>query len=201
MTYSSVKIAVLFICSMTIVAGPVNAQRNAASGNLKFAVVNFQKIFREAAATKSIGPQVVKLKKSFEFRFKDFQKQLQAAEKDLQSQRSILSPEAYAQKQKIFKKQVNGVQRDVQTVQRMVGRAEADAYKKVREAFHRITKQIAKERSLQLIFPRSGLIHVDAKYDISNEVLKRLNKTLPTVKVNLPKAQGPNSKSVSPKKN
>ena len=166
--------------------GPAMAQKIMPLGKTKFAVVNFQKIFREAAATRSIAPQVAKLKKTFEGQFKDLQKQLQAAEQNLQTQRTILSPEAYAEKQKVFKKQVNAVQRDVQTVQRMVGRAEGDAYKNVRREFHRITQEVAKERSLDMIFPRSGLIHVDARYDISGEVLKRLNKRMPSVKVKLP---------------
>lgn len=194
------KFLVLLICSLFVAAGPAVGQKNLPSGNIKFAVVNFQKIFNEASATRSIAPQIAKLKKSFEIQFKSFQKKLQSAEQDLQRQRSILSPEAYAEKQKVFKKQVNGVQRDVQTVQRMVGHAEGEAFKRIRMTFHRITQEVAKEKSLQLIFPRSGLIHVDAKYDISDEILKRLNKSLPFVKVKLPAARGEGSKASSSKK-
>ena len=95
---------------------------------------------------------------------------------------------------------MNGVQRDVQTVQRMVGRAESDAYKSVRGEFHRITQEVAKERKLDMIFPRSGLIHVDARYDISGEILKRLNKRLPTVKVKLPASSTAGAKPRSRKK-
>ncbi len=190
----------LLICSFTVTAGPAIAQKKLPSANIKFAVVNFQKIFREAAATRSIAPQIVKLKKSFEIQFKDIHKKLRSAEQDLQGQRTILSPEAYAAKQKEFKKQVKGVQRRVQTVQRMIGRAEGNAYKSVRQAFHRITQEVAKERSLELIFPRSGLIHVDSRYDISNEILKRLNKRLPLVTVKLPAAREGGLKVSPPKK-
>jgi Skp family chaperone for outer membrane proteins len=190
----------LLICSLASGAGPALAQQKLPPANIKFAVVNFQKIFREAAATRSIAPQIAKLKKSFEAQFKDLQKKLQSAEQKLQSQRTILSPEAFAEKQKAFKRQVNGVQRNVQSVQRMVGRAEGDAYTSVRQAFHRITQEIAKERTLQLIFPRSGLIHVDPRYDISDEILKRLNKRLPSVTVKLPAERTGQAKSASPKK-
>ena len=195
-----IVIFALLIGGLGVTTGPVSAQQKLPSAKVKFAVVNFQKIFRESVATRSIPPQVAKLKKSFEGQFKDLQKQLQAAEQDLQTQRTILSPEAYAEKQKAFKKQVNGVQRDVQTVQRMVGRAESDAYKSVRREFHLITQEVAKERSLDMIFPRSGLIHVDARYDISGEVLKRLNKRLPTVKVKMPAASTAGAKPRSRKK-
>ena len=188
MKIPNANLIVLLVCSLAVTTGPVIAQQNSPSANVKFAVVNFQKIFREAAATRSVAPQIAKLKKSFEVQFKDFQTKLQAAERDLKNQRTILSPEAYAQKQEAFKKQVNGVQRNVQAAQRMVGLAQDDAYKSVRQAFYRITQEVAKERSLEVVFPRSGLIHVDAKYDISDEVLKRLNKVLPSVKVKLPTA-------------
>lgn len=186
--------------SLVLAAAPALAQQAFSPANVKFAVVNYQKIFREAAATKSIGPQINKLKKSFEAQFQDVKKKLQAAEQDLRGQRAVLSPEAFTQKQEAFKNQVNNVQRNVQTVQRLVGRAEADAYKSVRQAFYKITQEVAKERSLDLIFPRSGLIHVDDRYDISDEVLKRLNKQLPRVTVKLPSAQGRDNKTAPPRK-
>lgn len=186
MEFLKFTLIALLVFSHTVSTGPASAQQKLPPGNIKFAVVNFEKIFREAAATRSITPQIVKLKKQFDGQFKDLQKQLQSVEQGLKGQRNILSPEAYAEKLKAFKKQVSGEQRNVQTVQRMVVRAEGNAYKNVRRAFHRITQEIAKERSLDLIFPRSGLIHVNSRYDISDAILKRLNKNLPFVKVKLP---------------
>ena len=186
MEFLKFTLIALLVFSQTVSTGPASAQQKLPPGNIKFAVVNFEKIFREAAATRSIAPQIAKLKKQFDGQFKDLQKQLQSVEQGLKGQRNILSPEAYAEKLKAFKKQVSGEQRNVQTVQRMVVRAEGNAYKNVRRAFHRIAQEIAKERSLDLIFPRSGLIHVNSRYDISDAILKRLNKNLPFVKVKLP---------------
>ena len=175
--------------SFSVSGGILAAQKTMFPNQGKFAAVNFQKIFRESSAARSIRPQVLKLKKTFEKQFKDLQKQLKATEKDLQRQRAILSSEAYAQKQKLFKDRVNSVQRKVQTVQRMVRRAESNAYKEIRREFHRITQKIAKENSLQVIFPRSGLIFVAPKLDISDEILKMLDKRLPRITVKLPSVQ------------
>ena len=189
----------LLVCSLTVSTEHASAQQKLPPGNIKFAVVNFEKIFREAAATRSIAPQIVKLKTKYESQFKDLQKKLQSVEQGLKGQRNILSPEVYAEKRKAFKKQVSGVQRNVQTVQRMVVRAEGNAYRNVRRAFHRIAQEVAKEKSLDLIFPRSGLIHVNSRYDISDAILKRLNKILPFVKVKLP-ARANGRPKVSPGK-
>ena len=153
----------------------------------KFAVINLQKILREAAATRTIRPQMEKLKQSYQKKFKRYETELRAANQDLQRQRTIISPEAYATRLKAFKERVNKVQREVQSVRRMLDRAGSDALGKVHRQFRQITIELAKERSIQLIVPRSGLIYVDPRYDISDEVLKRLNKELPSVTVVLPK--------------
>ena len=71
-------------------------------------------------------------------------------------------------------------------MQRSLDKAGSDALGKVHRQFQEITVALAKERSIQLIVPRSGLLYVDERYDISDEVLKRLNKQLPSVTLVLP---------------
>lgn len=155
-------------------------------GGFRFAVIDLQKILREASATKTIRPQVEKLKKKYQDQFESYEKDLRAANQDLQRQRTIITPEAYAERLKTFKEQVTRRQREVQSVQRMLDKAGSDALGMVHRKFREITEEIARERAIELIVPRSGLLFVDPKYDISDEVLKRLNKQLPSVKVVLP---------------
>ena len=192
-------IVILVVLSFSVSGRTLAAQKHMFPNQAKFAAVNFQKIFRESSAARSIRPQILKHKKLFENKFKELQKQLKAREKDLQRQRAILSSEAYVQKQKQFKDEVSSVQREVQTVQRMVRRAESNAYKHIRREFHRIAQEIAKEKSLQVIFPRSGLIFVAPKFDISDEILRMLDKRLPRITVNLPPVQGRKHKYSLPK--
>ena len=61
-----------------------------------------------------------------------------------------------------------------------------------------VASEIAKEKSLQVIFPRSGLIFVAPKYDISDEILRMLDKRLPRIKVKLPFVQEREHKISSP---
>ena len=184
--YLTFWLAVVVLIASMLSASPIAIAQDKASTSVRFAVINLQKILREAAATKTIRPQIAKLKKSYEGRFKKLGQELRANDQDLQKQRSILSPEAYASKRKAFKNRINSLQRDVQAVQRLLDRAGRNAMGKVHRAFDEVRREIAKEKSLQLILPRSGLLHVDPRYDITNEVLKRLNKKLPSVKVSMP---------------
>src|SRR5690606_8112155 len=155
-------------------------------GGFRFAVVDLQKILREASATKTIRPQIENLKQKYQDQFESYEKDLRAANQDLQRQRTIITPEAYSERLKTFKEQVTKRQREVQSVQRMLDKAGSDALGTVHQKFREITVEIARERAIELIVPRSGVLYVDPKYDISDEVLKRLNKQLPSVKVVLP---------------
>lgn len=193
------RLAAVLLCASILSFGQSAVAQEKGLNSARFAVINLQKVLREAAATKTIRPQIEKLKKSYEKQFKKFEKELRATDQDLQKQRSILSPEAYASKRKAFKERVNGLQREVQTVQRLLDIAGRNALGKVHRAFDAIRKEVAKEKSLQFIFPRSGLLHVDPKFDITGDVLKRLNKRLPSVKVTMP-AQRRSPKAGSPGK-
>jgi Skp family chaperone for outer membrane proteins len=166
----------------------VAADGKGPDGSFRFAVINLQHILREAAATQTIRPQIEKLKKTYQDRFEKYEEELRAANQDLQRQRTIITPEAYADRLKLFKERVNKRQREVQSVQRMLDKAGSDALGKVHRKFREITVELAKERSIELIVPRSGLLYVDPRYDISEEVLKRLNQQLPSVTVVIPES-------------
>jgi Skp family chaperone for outer membrane proteins len=182
---SVIAFVIALLCAGAIQTNPALAQKKSPP-QMKFAVINLQLILRDAAATKTIRPQIEKLKKNYESQFKKYEQELRAMDQDLQKQRTILSPEAYASKRKAFKERVNGLQREVQTVQRLLDQAGRNALGRVHRSFHEIRAEIAKERSLHFIFPRSGLLHVDPQFDITSEVLKRLNKKLPSVTVKMP---------------
>lgn len=184
------RLAILVFWASLIPISHLSAQGKAPT-SMRFAVINLQLILRDAAATKTIRPQIEKLKKSYESQFKKFEQELRTTDQDLQRQRTILSPEAYASKRKAFKERVNSLQREVQTVQRLLDRAGRNALGKVHRTFHEIRAEIAKEKSLHFIFPRSGLLHVDPRFDLTAEVLKRLNKRLPSVTVKMPRRSKP----------
>lgn len=179
---------VLVLCGMSVAGKlPAFAADNASAKSATVAVVDIQRILREAAATKMIRPQLDKLKQTYQKKFKQYEDDLRAENQALQQQRAILSPEAYAERQKAFKNRVNGMQREVQTVRRQLDQAGSAALTTVRRAFHQVTTELAKERSLQLIVRKSGLLYYDPNYDLTDVILKRLDKRLPEVVVDFQK--------------
>lgn len=167
---------------------PLHAQQKT---QFTFAVIQYQQILRNAKATKSIRPQREKLRADFEQAIRDEERKLRAAERELVNQRSILSPEAYAQRRQQLERRAKEAQRKASGKKREIERALATAMTKVRQNLRKITGAIAKERSVSLVLPGSTVILFERKYDISKEVLKRLDEQLPSVKVIMPPTTKP----------
>jgi len=170
---------------------PLHAQQKT---QFTIAVIQYQRILREAKATKSIRPQREKLRADFEQAIRDEERKLRAAERELVNQRSILSPEAYAQRRQHLGERAKEAQRKASAKKREIERALAVAMTKVRGNLRKITAAIAKERSVSLVLPGSTVILFEKKYDITKEVLRRLDEQLPSVKVIMPPTTKPPKK-------
>lgn len=182
-----------------LVPGPAVAQK-AGAGTFEIAVVDVQKILREAAASRTIRPQLAKLKKEYRARFKKMEEVLRAANQDLNRQRAILSPEAYKVQRKAFRKRASETQREVQAAQRQLDGSLATAMRKIHRTLQRITAKFAEDKGIKLILPKSSVLLMETRFDITEEILKRLNEQLPSLTIKVPPAPAGGSKGKDGKK-
>jgi outer membrane protein len=147
------------------------------------AVIDYQRILREAKAAQAIRDQVETRRKLYQDQIAKEELRLHELDKDLAKQRSLLSPEAFADQRRSFEKQVGGVQRMVQERRRQLDQAAAAAGNEVRAAMIEIVGELADIRGFNLVLPSSGLLLFSPSIDLTDEVLGRLDSRLPTVKV------------------
>ena len=102
----------------------------------------------------------------------------------LQRQQASLSAEALNQKAKDFQQKVNELDRTVQSKRQALEKSNADALEKIQEAMLKIITGISKERKANLVFQRSELVLFDQAFDVTDEVLQKLDEQLPTLTVN-----------------
>lgn len=184
-------LAVVILCAIVPLSPALAAAATSkSSSKLDIAVVDVRRILRESLATRAIRPQMEKLKKDYQDRFRKQENELRAANQDLHRQRTILSPEAYEAQRKAFQRRATAVQREVQAAQQQLDRALARSMGKVHRALQLIVAKYAEEKRVKLILPKSGVLLMETRLDITDEILKRLNGKLPTVKVELPKMAG-----------
>lgn len=155
----------------------------------KVAILDVQRILRESSATVSIKDQIKRQSQIYQDEIAKQEKELRAAAEELAGQRAILSAEAFARKQGEFKSRGAAVENGVRTRMRELDQARNTAIKEVERTLDRIVSELAEERGLNLILSRvrarSVVLYAHADLNITDEVLRRLNERLPSVKVPL----------------
>lgn len=159
--------------------------------NVRLGVIDMQLIQRDARALREIRPQIESLRNGYQARFKKEEDELRAAVQDLQRQRSILAPEAFEERRREIQKRVTDKQRSEQEARRKLEQAIAEAMAKVNRALQEVVAEVAQEKSLHIILQKSTIMLMERRFDITREVLKRLDAKLPTVKVTLPDGETP----------
>ena len=160
------------------------------SGN-SLAVVDVQSILRDSKASKSVRPQIEKLRSTYQAAVRERETKLRKSSQDLQRQRAILSSDAFAKKRRKYEAQARSAQTEFQARKRQLDSAYSAAMGKVQKSMLLATAKIANERKLDLVLPKSIIILSAKDLDITKEVLKRVDKNLPSVKVTMPKPTRP----------
>jgi Skp family chaperone for outer membrane proteins len=135
------------------------------------AVIDYQRILRDAAAARSIREQI-------ENRRKGYQDEISK-----QEHRLYEADEAFADKRRAFEEDVGEVQRLVQERRRELDRVAEVALNEVKTALIEIVTGIAEDRGFNLVLPSSEVLFFARKIDLTEEVLAKLDAKLPDVVV------------------
>lgn len=156
------------------------------------AVINMQVLLEESSAAKSIRGQVEKLRNDFQEEVNRQDQRLREQEQELKRQQAVLAAEAFNAKRRDFQQQVAKAQQDVQTRLRELDEMAARGLNDVRRALLPILVDLAKEQGYNIVFANTQLVFASKQLDITDEVLKRINTSLPAVNLQtLPKAGAP----------
>jgi outer membrane protein len=147
------------------------------------AVIDYQRILRDAKAARSIREQVEDRRQSYQDEIAKEEQRLHEVDKDLAAQRNALSVDAFAAKRGAFEVEVAAVQRMAQERRRQLDQAAAAALNEVRSAMIEVVGELADGRGFNLVLPSSGLLLFSPEIDLTVDVLAGLNAKLPNVQV------------------
>ena len=142
-------------------------------------IVEVQAIMREATAAKSIQEQIEERRALYQVEISAEEKRLRGVEQEIARQRSVLSPESYANKQRDFEGDVAAIQRIVVDRRRELDQAYAGGVRAIQIEVTKIIGEIAAERGITLVLPQVQTLYVEKELRISREVLRRLDERLP----------------------
>lgn len=146
-------------------------------------VVDTQRVLEESKAGKTIQSQMQQRVSTYQKTISKQDQELSAAQQDLQRQQAILAQDAFALKVKEFDQRVNDARKRAQEAQQNLQESQREAFGKVEYAMLQVVADLAKERGANLVLNKSTVVMFDTHFDVSDEIIKRLNEKLPAVTV------------------
>jgi outer membrane protein len=187
---SLIKTAIA-LAALAVSALPGLALAQAAGGGKVppaiIAVIDSQRVNREAAALKNARQQLEQFRFNFQSEIAKEEEKLRAEEQEIARQRSVLAPEAFEQRRQAFQSKVVDLQKRIQERSQSLEKMLNGVREQVTLQVIEILRGLATERGFNMVLDRAQVqIYIGDSIDITPEVLKRLDQRLPTVKVNLP---------------
>lgn len=150
------------------------------------AVINMDRILAESEVGKDISKQVDVIRKKYQATIDEKQTELKTEEQALARQRTVLSQQAFAEKQREYQEKRLAAQQYVQQISRSADGAVNRALNEVRQTVATILSEMQQEFGFTLVFDSSQVLFGVNQQDLSEVVLKRLNERLPKMPVQMP---------------
>lgn len=179
-----------FLLPALIVAAFLPASTDAVAQNSPvpaIGIVDVQKVLRDSKASKSIRPTIDQMRKEFQKQVSGQEQRLRQAEQELSRQRAILAPEAFAQKRRTFSEQAREAQASVQNRRRDLDRAFNDTKNEILKSLIVVAQEVATEKKLNILIEKRFVFISAKKLDVTDEIIKRLDKRLPKVAIDFSK--------------
>ena len=163
---------------------PAPAAAPATPTTLNILVVDVQSLLQNSKSAKMVRQQIEQKRAEYAKEISQEEQTLRQERDALQRQQSSLSAEQLNQKGRDFQQKVNELDKSVQGKRQALERSNAEALEKIQGAMLKIITELAKDRKANLVFQRSELVLFDQVFDVTDEVLQKLDEQLPTLTVN-----------------
>src|SRR5689334_3666271 len=147
-------------------------------------VVDVQALLQNSKAAKMVRGQIEQKRNEYTKEISHQEETLRAERDALQRQQASLSADALNQKGRDFQQKVNDLERNVQGKRQALEKSNGEALSKIQEEMLKIIADIAKQRKANLVFQRADLVLFDQSFDVTDEVLQKLDEQMPALTVN-----------------
>jgi outer membrane protein len=185
-------------------APPAPANPAVAPMPLTVLVVDVQALLQNSKAAKMVRSQIEQKRNEYTKEISHQEETLRAERDALQRQQASMSADALNQKGREFQQKVNDLERNVQGKRQALEKSNGDALSKIQEQMLKIIADIAKDRKSNLVFQRADLVLFDQSFDVTDEVLQKLDELMPALTVDFavptppPAAPGPAATAAQP---
>lgn len=156
---------------------------SSAKAEVSIAVVDVESLMTDSAAAKSIKQQMETRAKALETEMQAVEKQLREDFEKIKKESEKLSKEENEKKSQEFFKKRAEAQKSLKEKATVLRKSEGKALQKLTDAVFDVCAKLAEERKYDLVITRGNVIVGSKALDITADVMKNLDASLPTVKV------------------
>ncbi len=151
--------------------------------NTSIGILDLNKVLTESKAALDAAKQIEKIQIEIEKASKDKDESIINEREKLIEQQSIMAPEAFEVKVTEFEKKVQDYQLDRQEEVRNLEKMVQTARSKILDEIKPIITDYSNELGITVMLEKNSVILSSDEMDMTNEVIDRLNKQLPKIKV------------------
>jgi Skp family chaperone for outer membrane proteins len=159
----------------------------AAGAEMRIAVLDVERVRRSAQAVKTIHTQLGTYVDAYRSETQKEEQEIRTAQEELARKRLIVTPEVYAEERRKLEEQLIRAQGRVQERRQSLERVNADAMQQVQDVLGRIVGDVASEQQLTLILRKDQVVFMKPDLEITDQVLQRLDRQLPSVNISDPR--------------
>jgi Skp family chaperone for outer membrane proteins len=168
---------------LTLLISNVSANEN--YPNTSIAIVDLNLILSESKAAKDATKQFEIIQKNTEEEIIKSDKEMLEERNKLIEQQSVIAPEAFELKAKDYEKKLQNYQSEKQNKLRSLEGVLQNARNDILENVKPILEELSKELGVTVILEKNSVLLSATNMDITDDVIKKLNKELPKIKVSL----------------
>lgn len=164
--------------STLVVALSVLASSGWAESNKKIAVLDAPSVINRTKAAEDAKEMLRTQTTEAQSKIDEMEKELTKMKEDLEKKRAVMSEETYTEANLKLTQKVREFRNRAQSIQEDLDRQNVLLKKEITDYLADVVKEISKEEGYDVVIAKHLLIFADDSIDISDEVLKRLDKRM-----------------------
>lgn len=176
-------IAAGFMAAAILAANILPAQAEVPAA--KIAIIDVQKVVKNSTAAKQALDTIQKKRDEFQSAIDKQEEELKEKDQKLAKEKGVLTPDAFEKKRKEFQQDVLDVQQSVQKKRAALDTSYTKVLAEIQKTVLAIIETLSEDQGFDIALPSSQVLYGKDALDISDEVLKRLNKELPEVDIDV----------------
>jgi outer membrane protein len=179
----SLRLLIALALAAIVLTGAPPPPAHAQTPPMVLAIVDMQVIQRDSKAAAGARAALAKQAKAFQAEITKQEDALKNEQQQLEQARASMTADDFRKKSEAFQQKVNAARQSAANRRQQLQQMEQNAMDQVQTALTAAVSDIAKTRNISLVLVKGLVLYNLPAFDITPEVLQKLDAKLPTVKL------------------